>query len=131
MKSKPPRSLFRSRVRTGTTESFFRPRAVGPVSVGRSDPAASRRPSDRDADRIATAIRKTNGCGLCPVPATRAATWFPTPEASKRLGAPADKMRVVVVGLCAACRSLPDVMQRIEDTMFAEAAVELRRPEAN
>lgn len=105
----------------------------GPGPSGPTDQSGPRsdRRSGRDSDRIASAMRKVNSCACCLAPATHAVAWVPTPTASKRLGAPAGKTRVVVVGVCASCQALPNAMDRIEEAMFAEAAAGLARPESN
>lgn len=87
--------------------------------------------SARDAGRISAGVGRIGGCLLCPALADHAGTWFPTEEASRRLGAAAGKMRVMAFGLCASCSRLSNVQERIEEKLFAEAAEDLARPESN
>jgi hypothetical protein len=68
---------------------------------------------------------------LCGSTARWRGLWVPTPEASRRLGAPAGKLRVTLCTLCPHCAALPAVTTRVEDVILADAAARLARPEAN
>ncbi len=52
-----------------------------------------------DIQQLMTQVRH---CLLCPIPTTPAISgvWIPSPEISKRIGAPKGKLRTVVYGLC-------------------------------
>lgn len=114
-----PRSLFRDRPRSGTG------RPPGP------SPAAPSLPASRDVRRIADALGRPMRCALCREAAVWRGIWTPTAAVSAQLGAPAGKTRVVAWGACATCRELPDLIERVEDAILADAAAALARPEAN
>jgi hypothetical protein len=61
--------------------------------------------------------RKRHGvdrCLLCAKKADAFAAFLPTPEMSKLLGAPQEKMRVVFYGMCTKCAYAPGCSERVE-----------------
>lgn len=133
MKTRMPRSPFPTRHRPAASSPTSPGLSSGRLLVSPTDPARGPdRRSGRGVDRIAAGLEKINACTLCGAsPATRKGVWCPTAEASRKLGAAEGKMRLIVWGVCEACGALPDVMQRVENQIFEEAAAGLSQPEAN
>jgi hypothetical protein len=60
------------------------------------------------------------GCIACGRPASHVGVFVPTkPEANRRMGAPAGKVRLSMHGVCDACAADPDGPRRIEEAILA------------
>lgn len=115
----------------------------GPGLSGPSDPSdrTGTRPSGpagrlafspRDSQRIDELLRRPPGpCILCGRPPAARSIFVPTATASRALGAPRDRLRLVAYSLCRKCMALPDAQERAQELLLAEAERGLATPEAN
>jgi hypothetical protein len=74
---------------------------------------------------------REKGCLLCGRRPQFMDVWVPDEAMSRRLGAPAGKIRTVGYSLCRRCLKRPGVMTRVERRILADVARELGAPTAN
>lgn len=62
-------------------------------------------------------------CIVCDGDPVHAAVYLPDEQTSKRVGAKAGKLRAFIYMVCDPCSKLPDLLERIEDTIIRESTL--------